>query len=75
VAPESAQVTVEGNTIGKADDWDGTFGGKAYEFPGPGTYAVKLSLRGYRTEWIRVIVRPEAKAKTVEVELDLAEAP
>ncbi|GEM_PF-2552011 len=72
VDPEEALVTVDGKEIGKADRWDGMHFRKGYKFPGPGTYAVKLSLQGYRTEWVKIVVRPEAKKKTAKVDLELA---
>lgn len=74
IDPEEAQITIDGKAIGTSDEWDGVLG-KAYKFPGPGTYAVKLSLLGYRTEWIKIVVGPEAKKKTAMVELELAEEP
>jgi hypothetical protein len=73
VDPEEALVTVDGKLIGKADDWDGMAFGKGHRFPGPGAYTVKLSLEGYRTEWVRIVVNPQAKKKTAKVELELAE--
>jgi hypothetical protein len=75
VDPEKTLVTVDGREIGKADQWDGMFFRKGYAFPGPGAYTVKLSLPGYRTEWVQIVVRPEAKKKTAMVELELAEEP
>jgi hypothetical protein len=73
VDPEEALVTVDGKVIGKADDWDGMAFRKGHRFPGPGAYAVKLSLEGYRTEWVRIVVNPQAKKKTAKVELELEE--
>ena len=51
VSPDDAEVTVDGHSIGKADDWNE---GKLYKFDGPGAYYVKLSLKGYRAAWIEI---------------------
>ena len=32
-------------------------------FPGPGDYLVKLSLQGYRTVWVKVVVTPVGEAR------------
>jgi hypothetical protein len=74
VSPEEAIVTIDGVTIGKADDWDGMGGGKAWVFNGPGTYLVKLEADGYRTTWIRIVVRPGAEESVVDVDTDLEES-
>ena len=66
-------VTINGARIGIADDWDGTGGGKEYVFPAPGIYVVRLDAEGYQTAWVRIIVRPEAKKKVVDVDTDLEE--
>jgi hypothetical protein len=73
VSPEETQVTVAGQLIGIADDWDGMGGGKKYVFPGPGAYLVKLSLPGYQTAWVKVVVAPTAKQEVVDVDTDLEE--
>ncbi len=73
VDPEETLVTVEGRLLGKADDWDGMGGGKAYIFPGPGSYLVKLELTGYRTTWIEIVVSPSAKKEIVNVDTELEE--
>ena len=57
--------------IGKADDWDDTGGGKLYEFDGPGSYYVKLSLKGYRTAWIKIVVSEDASEKVAKVDTEL----
>ncbi|KAB2954066.1 MAG: hypothetical protein F9K18_14050 [Thermoanaerobaculia bacterium] len=73
VDPEDALVTVDGSPIGIADDWDDMGGGKQYVFPGPGEYVVQLSLAGYRTAWVKIIVGPGAKKDVVDVDTDLDE--
>ncbi len=73
VDPEDALVTVAGRLLGKADDWDGMGGGKAYIFPGPGQYLVQLELAGFRTTWIRIDVTPDAKEEIVDVDTELVE--
>ncbi len=71
VDPEDALITINGKTIGKADDWDDAGGGQKYLFGGPGTYYVKLSLEKYRTAWIKIVVRPQAEEEYASVDLDL----
>lgn len=71
VSPDEAVVTVNGTTIGIADDWDNRGGGKVYRFPGAGTYAVRFTLRGYRTDWVKINLRPDAEAAICYVEFDL----
>jgi hypothetical protein len=71
VDPEEALVTVNGTTIGTADEWDDAGGGKKYLFGNAGNYYVRLSLQGYRTAWIKIVVRPGAEEEYTEVDLDL----
>lgn len=71
VDPEEALITIDGATIGKADDWDDAGGGKKYSFGGPGTYYVKLSLDGYRTAWIKIVVHPQAEEEYADIDLEL----
>jgi len=73
VDPEEALITVNGATIGTADEWDDAGGGQKYVFGRPGTYYVKMSLEKYRTAWVKIVVRPEAKEDFAEVDLDLEE--
>jgi hypothetical protein len=73
VDPEEALVEIEGKIIGIADDWDGKGGGKVYQFPGPGTYYVKLSLKGYKTAWVAIVITPQAKHENADVDLELDE--
>jgi hypothetical protein len=73
VSPEDAEVTVDGRSIGKADDWDDKGGGKLYRFDGPGSHYVKLSLKGYRTAWIKIVVSGSASDKVAEVDTELKE--
>jgi hypothetical protein len=75
VSPEEAVVAIDGVVIGKADDWDGMGGGKAWVFPGPGTYLVRLEAEGYRTVWVQVVVRAGADEDVVDVDTDLEENP
>jgi hypothetical protein len=74
VSPEEAEVTINGKLIGIADDWDGMGGGKTYEFPGPGSYLVKLSAKGYATTWIRIEVKPDAADEIADVDTELPKA-
>jgi hypothetical protein len=71
VDPEEALITINGKTIGKADDWDNAGGGQKYLFGRPGTYYVTLSLEKYRTVWIKIVVRPQAEEEYASVDLEL----
>ncbi len=73
VEPEETEVTIDGQLLGIADDWDGAGGGKAYLFPGPGEYLVQLELQGYRTVWVKVVVSPSARRDIVDVDNELEE--
>ncbi|MFN7942929.1 MAG: protein kinase [Thermoanaerobaculia bacterium] len=73
VDPEDTMIEIDGTPIGKADDWDGMGGGKAYKFPGPGEYTVKLSLAKFKTAWIKIVVTPSSRTKTVNVDTELEE--
>lgn len=71
VSPDDAEITVNGRSVGKADDWDDRGGGKLYEFDAPGAYYVRLSLKGYRTAWIKIVVSRDASEKVAEVDTEL----
>ena len=73
VDPEDAHVSVDGRPIGVADDWDGVGGGKSYAFDAPGVYRIELSLAGYRTAWVKIVVAPDAREDVVDVDTELAE--
>jgi eukaryotic-like serine/threonine-protein kinase len=73
VDPEDTLVTIDGKVLGIADDWDNMGGGKQWVAPGPGEYLVKLTLQGYRTAWIKIVVQPGAKRKFADVDTDLEE--
>lgn len=73
VDPEEALVEIDGKVIGIADDWDGKGGGKVYVFPGPGTYYAKLSLKGYRTVWVAIVISPSAKDEKADVDWEMEE--
>jgi len=73
VSPEETEVTIDGRTIGIADDWDGMGGGQTYVFPGPGTYWVRLTAAGYQTTWVKIEVKPDAKDEIADVDVELPE--
>jgi serine/threonine protein kinase len=73
VDPEEVLVTIDGRLLGKADDWDGAGGGDTYFFPGPGDYLVQLSLEGFRTVWVKVVVTPSARRDVVDIDTELEE--
>lgn len=73
VSPEEALVEIEGKIIGTADDWDGKGGGKVYRFSKPGTYYARLSLQGYRTVWVAIVITPSADDKEADVDWEMEE--
>lgn len=73
VSPEEALVEIEGKVIGTADDWDGKGGGRVYRFPNPGTYYARLSLQGYRTVWVAIVIAPSAGDEEADVDWELEE--
>jgi len=66
VSPEETVVTVDGNVLGEAN-------GREHRFDRPGKHLVQLSLRGYRTTWIQIVVDPAAADEIVEVDTVLAQ--
>jgi len=73
VDPDKAIVAVAGKVLGKADDWDGSGGGKTYYFPGPGVYVARFALPGYRTVYVKFVVRPDATTPIANVDTELEE--
>lgn len=73
VSPEDAVVTINGKTIGIADDWDNKGGGKTFFFSAPGFYYVRFTLEGYKTTWIKIVVEPTAKDEIADIDTELAE--
>jgi len=69
IHPESAQLTINGVAIGPADDWDGFGGGRAYTIPYAGDYYVEIVAEGYQTEWVKVVISPEARDSTARVRM------
>jgi len=74
VRPDSAMVTINGVTIGTADDWDGFAGGRQYPFGAPGSYYVELTAPGYKTAWVKIIVKNDARADFARVRTKLEKA-
>ena len=73
ISPEEAIVSIDGRRLGKADDWDGSGGGRAYYFRRPGTYYARFASPGYRTAWVRIVVRSGAAEEIVDVDTNLSE--
>ena len=73
VSPEDAEVWIEGKKIGTADDWDDMGGGKVFDFPKPGTYYVRLTLKGYKTAWVKIVVKSDADKEVANVDTELNE--
>lgn len=74
-SPDAMDVFVGEQRIGTADEWDGMGGGQTYMFPKEGTYLVRLSLAGYRTTWVQVVVKAAAEDEIVQVDTDLEKEP
>ena len=47
--------------------------GRKWVFKHPGSYLVRLGAEGYHSAWIRVVVKPDAEEKVVEVDTELEE--
>ena len=71
VTPPHALVTVDGTSIGRADNGDHTRADKKIVFARPGRHSVKLSAPGFRTTWIAVVVDPRAEEETAEIDTRL----
>ena len=71
VSPEETLVTLDGRRLGPADDWDGSGGGQTFMFTGPGTHDVLLSLEGYETVRVQIVVSPNAEEEIAEVDTEL----
>ncbi len=67
IDPDKAVVTIDGRRIGIAED----FYHHAYDFSRAGTHYARLSLRGYQTEWVKILVRPTAEDENADVKLSL----
>jgi hypothetical protein len=72
VDPEEAVVSIDGNRLGLADDWDGAGGGEEWR-PDPGTYVACFSASELRTACVEIVIDRGARRKTCEVETELEE--
>jgi len=70
-SPDEMDVFIDEQRIGTADEWDGMGGGQTYMFAQEGTYLVRLSLAGYQTAWVQIVVTSSAKKEVVDVDTDL----
>lgn len=75
VSPDKATVTINGVTIGIADDWDGVGGGKPFVFPGPGVYYAYFTLDRYESAWVKITVSPDAPDALAKVRTKLKRLP
>jgi len=48
-------------------------GGKVFDFPKPGTYYVRLTLKGYKTAWVKIVVKSDADKEVANVDTELNE--
>jgi hypothetical protein len=67
IDPNKAVVTMDGKRIGISED----FYHRAYNFSRSGTHYAKLSLRGYRTDWVKIVVRSGAEDENTDIKLEL----
>ena len=66
IEPDTAGVSMDGRNIGIAE----SFYHRAYPLR-PGTHYAKLTLRGYRTETIKILVRSTASDDNADIKLKL----
>ena len=66
IDPDQATVTMDGRRIGIARD----FYHDEYNLR-PGTHYAKLSLRGYRTDTLKIVVHPGAEDDNVDIKLEM----
>jgi serine/threonine-protein kinase len=59
VMPPDAHVLVDRTVLGEAQDWSGAKGARTYDFPGPGTYFVKIKKQGMKD--YKIAVQAEAR--------------
>ena len=71
ITPEDINISVDGQSIGTADRWDGANEGRKYTFRSPGAHVVKLSHEGYETVWIRIEVGERSIYRTADVDLQM----
>src|SRR5215471_1403186 len=69
IDPDSAAVSMDGRNIGVAE----TYYHRAYPLR-PGIHYAKLTLRGYRTETVKILVRPAAFDDNADIKLKLRPA-
>jgi hypothetical protein len=67
IDPDKAVVTMDGKRIGISED----FYHRAYNFSHSGTHYAKLSLRGYRTDRVKIVVRSSAGDENADIKLEL----
>ncbi len=71
ITPEDIHITVDGQSIGTSDRWDGTDERKKYVFRGPGAHYVKLSHEKYETVWLKFDVSESSIYRTADVDLQM----
>ncbi len=70
IDPDKAVVTMDGRRIGISED----FYHRAYTFSRSGTHYAKLSLHGYRTDYVKIVVRSGAEDENADIKLELRRA-
>lgn len=71
VEPEDAEVYINGEHLGKADDWDGMGGGKEYEFESSRPFFATFKLKGFRTATVKIVPDENVEEKTVSVDFKM----
>ncbi|MEP6995174.1 MAG: hypothetical protein ABI968_11680, partial [Acidobacteriota bacterium] len=70
-SPEQARLTIDGRSVGIADDWDNRGGGREFVFETPGAHDVRMELPGYKTMRLRIDVSPQAEKDSVSIDEEL----
>jgi hypothetical protein len=73
VVPADAHVLVGRTVIGTAEDWSGTKDARAYDFPGPGLYFVRLRKQGMKD--YKIAVQAEARSGVTTIAARLQALP
>ncbi|MGE5235016.1 MAG: protein kinase domain-containing protein [Acidobacteriota bacterium] len=67
VSPDDAELAINGTSLGLVSSLDE----KTYVFPHPGVYYARMTLAGYRTAWVKIVVAADAHTEKAEIELEL----
>jgi serine/threonine-protein kinase len=71
IDPEEAEVAIDGQVIGIADDWDGSGGGQVYYFDGPGVYYARFTHHRFQITWVKIIVKEDAAEGIADIDTEM----